>query len=132
MPTDLQDILKLEVPLIVQIAEHELNVEEVRNLVPGSILELPKSTADDLEILVNDQNIAQGKAVKVGENFGVRITYVGNLKERIEAGLDLLAVNTVGGLRKDRMRFAEHLSRFMPVGFYYKAFFRPRWLFPFH
>ena len=62
---------------------------------------------------------------------GKRTTIRGDVTP-IEAGLDLLAVNTVGGLRKDRMRFAEHLSRFMPVGFYYKAFFRPRWLFPFH
>lgn len=85
MPTDLTAILKLEVPVIVQIAEHVLTVEEVRNLTPGAILELPKDTEDDLDILVNNHGIATGKAVKVGENFGVRITYVGNIKQRIEA-----------------------------------------------
>jgi sarcosine oxidase subunit alpha len=44
----------------------------------------------------------------------------------------LHAVNTFGGLRRDRMRIVEKFSRLMPVGFYYKTFFRPRWLFPFH
>lgn len=85
MPTDLRCLLQLEVPLIVLIAEHKLSVEEVRNLAPGAIIELPKGSEEDLEILVNNQGIAMGKAVKVGENFGVRITYVGDIKQRIEA-----------------------------------------------
>ncbi len=85
MPTDLKCLLQLEVPLIVLIAEHKLSVEEVRNLAPGAIIELPKESQEDLEILVNDQGIAMGKAVKVGENFGVRITFVGDIKQRIEA-----------------------------------------------
>ena len=85
MPTDLKCLLQLEVPLIVLIAEHKLSVEEVRNLAPGAIIELPKESQEDLEILVNDQGIAMGKAVKVGENFGVRITFVGDIKKRIEA-----------------------------------------------
>ena len=48
----------------------------------------------------------------------------------LEAGMELRAVNTVGGVRRDRLRWLERLARFMPVGFYYKAFHRPRWLFP--
>ena len=30
------------------------------------------------------------------------------------------------------MSITEKFSRFMPVGFYYKAFHRPPWLFPHH
>ncbi len=40
------------------------------------------------------------------------------------------AVNTVGGLKRDRARFVEWLAPFLPVGFYYKAFHGqrfPRW-----
>lgn len=85
MATDLKCILQLEVPLIVLIAQHKLTVEEVRNLAPGAIIELPKESEEDLEILVNNQGIAMGRAVKVGENFGVRITFVGDIKQRIEA-----------------------------------------------
>ncbi len=46
--------------------------------------------------------------------------------------MDLRAVNTYGSLRKDWMNITEKFSRFMPVGFYYKTFHRPSWLFPFH
>ncbi|MEE3259799.1 MAG: 2Fe-2S iron-sulfur cluster-binding protein [Candidatus Latescibacterota bacterium] len=47
-------------------------------------------------------------------------------------GMDLRAVNTIGGLKGDRLNFVERFSRFMPVGFYYKAFHRPVWAFPFY
>ena len=49
----------------------------------------------------------------------------------IEEGMDCRAVNTLGGLAKDWGRFVELGSRFLPVGFYYKAFHTPRRLFPF-
>ena len=52
--------------------------------------------------------------------------------EPLAAGMDLRAVNTIGGLKGDLLKWLEPLGRFMPVGFYYKTFHRPRWLFPFH
>jgi sarcosine oxidase subunit alpha len=45
-------------------------------------------------------------------------------------GLHVHAVNTRGGLERDRARFIEWLAPFLPVGFYYKAFHGrkfPRW-----
>ena len=48
----------------------------------------------------------------------------------IASGLDLQSVNTLGGVRRDYYRFLGRFSRFLPVGFYYKAFHTPRWMFP--
>ena len=45
-------------------------------------------------------------------------------------GCKVFAVNTRGGVEKDRGRFIEWLAPFLPVGFYYKAFHGrrfPRW-----
>ena len=44
-------------------------------------------------------------------------------------GMAFTAVNTFGGLAADRGRIVERLARFLPVGFYYKAF-RGRRSFP--
>src|SRR4051794_22925493 len=85
MPADLNSIFKLEVPLIVVIGSRKMPVKEVMNLAPGAILELPKLADEELEILVNNKPIGMGTAVKVGENFGIRITYVGDLRDRIAA-----------------------------------------------
>jgi flagellar motor switch protein FliN/FliY len=85
MPADIQSILKLEVPVIVQIAVRQMPVKEVMNLVPGAIIELPKLADEELEILVNNKPIGTGSAVKVGENFGIRVAYLGDLAARIQA-----------------------------------------------
>lgn len=45
-------------------------------------------------------------------------------------GMDLRPVNAAGSLAHDRLNVVEKFSRFLPVGFYYKAFHTPRRLFP--
>lgn len=85
MPTDLNAILKIEVPVIVQIASRQMRVRDVANLAPGAIIELPKLADEDLEVLVSNEPIGLGTAVKVGENFGIRVTKIGNLEDRIRA-----------------------------------------------
>lgn len=72
-------------PLIVEIARRTMAVEDVMTLAPGAIIELPKSSSAELEIMVNNKPVGAGTAVKVGENFGVRVTYVGELEQRIAA-----------------------------------------------
>jgi flagellar motor switch protein FliN/FliY len=85
MSNDLARILRLEVPLIVQIAERRMPLSEVTALTHGSIIELPKQIDEDLDVLINNTPIGAGRAVKVGENFGVRLTRIGELKERVAA-----------------------------------------------
>jgi len=85
MPTDLKTILKLRVPVIVQIARRRTSMENVLGLSPGSILEFEKSADDELELLVNNKAIGRGAAVKVGENFGLRITAIGTPRQRVAA-----------------------------------------------
>ena len=85
MPANVESILKLEVPLIVQIAQRSMPVKEVLTVVRGSIIELPKPADGELEILVNNKQIGAGTAVKVGENFGVRVSSLGDLTQRIAA-----------------------------------------------
>ncbi len=79
---------------------------------PRGILSLSNH---DVNILVTDM-----------EDTNIRADVV-NVKE----GMRLLAVNTSGGVKKDKKRWLDRLSAFMPVGFYYKAFHSPRKLFPF-
>lgn len=83
--TDLRHILSLEVPIVVRLGERRMAVTEVMSLVPGMILELDKSADAELDLMVNNKTIAVGTAVKVNENFGIEVTYVGDVRERIEA-----------------------------------------------
>jgi flagellar motor switch protein FliN len=82
---NLSQILQLEVPIVVRLGERCLDVEAVLKLVPGAIIELPKNAESELDLLVNNKVIGCGVAVKVGENFGLRITFLGDIVSRIQA-----------------------------------------------
>jgi len=71
----------LEVPIIVQLGEKMMLLSQVMRLGPGSIIELPKSADEKLDLLVNNKIIGQGDAVKVGENFGIEITSIGKIED---------------------------------------------------
>ena len=47
-------------------------------------------------------------------------------KEPIAEGLQVMGQNYSGSLENDRGSILGLFSRFLPVGFYYKAFFKPR------
>ncbi|MBS0186813.1 MAG: FliM/FliN family flagellar motor switch protein [Planctomycetes bacterium] len=98
--SNLRQILALEVPLVVRMGERPLRVEEVIALVPGSIIELPKQADSELDLLVNNKTIGRGVAVKVGENFGLRITFIGEVKERVAAmgGMTMTVTESVDAL----------------------------------
>ena len=81
----LQRILRLEVPVIVKLAERRLMLSEVMRLGTGAIIEFFKSSDEPLELLINNKVIGVGETVKVGENFGLRITQIGDLKQIIQS-----------------------------------------------
>lgn len=51
--------------------------------------------------------------------------------EPLKANMQLTVVNTIGGVKHDLNRWLDKISAILPVGFYYKAFFKPKRLFPF-
>ena len=84
-PDELRRILRLEVPVIVKLAERRLMLSEVMRLGTGAIIEFFKSSEEPLELLINNKPIAVGETVKVGENFGLRITQVGDVRAVIRS-----------------------------------------------
>jgi len=85
MGMDLASILRLQVPVVVRLGERDMTYGAVMSRKPGSIIELSKGADEELDLLINNKHIGYGSAVKVGENFGIRITFVGDVRERIEA-----------------------------------------------
>ncbi len=85
MESRTERILQLDVPIIVRLAEKQMPLGEVLGLTPGAIIELPKPAEAELELLVNNKVIGTGAAVKVGENFGLRVSFIGDVLARIEA-----------------------------------------------
>jgi flagellar motor switch protein FliN/FliY len=82
---ELRRILHMHVPVIVKLAERKLTLAEVMRLGPGAIIEFIKSNDEPLELLINNKAIGLGDAVKVGENFGLKISQIGDVKEVIRS-----------------------------------------------
>jgi len=82
---EVERILRLSVPIIVKLAERKLSMHEVMRLGTGAIIEFFKSSDEPLELLVNNKLVAVGEAVKVGENFGLRLTQIGDVKHLIQS-----------------------------------------------
>jgi flagellar motor switch protein FliN/FliY len=80
---EVQRILRVQVPVIVKLAERKLLLSEVMRLGTGAIIEFAKSSEEPLELLINNKTIGVGETVKVGENFGLRITQIGDVKQII-------------------------------------------------
>ncbi len=85
VPVDLLRILQLEVPVIVQLADRYMEMADVLMLNVGSVIEFDRKFDAELELVVSDRQIGLGHAVKVGENFGLRITRIGTIYNTIRA-----------------------------------------------
>jgi len=71
------------VPLIVRVAQKPILLSAVLKLVPGSILDFDRAVSSELDLMINNHQIGTGVAVKKNEHFGLKITYIGEPRERL-------------------------------------------------
>lgn len=82
LPPYMRSLLRIKVQLTVSLATTRQPVRRIVELGPGSIIQFDKRCDDPLELCVDNQEIAVGEAVKVGEKFGVRLSSMVLPKER--------------------------------------------------
>ena len=64
---------RVPVPVVVRLAEKRVRLSDVRALAPGSLLTFEKGCEEPLDLFVANRRLARGEAVKIGENFGLKI-----------------------------------------------------------
>ncbi|MDF1742115.1 MAG: FliM/FliN family flagellar motor switch protein [Gimesia sp.] len=70
-------ISKLPIQAIVRLANKKIELKQLLSICPGSLIAFDKPCEDPLELYINNQVYCQGEAVKIGENFGLKIDQVG-------------------------------------------------------
>lgn len=75
-------ILPLAVSVFVTVAERAMPIEGIVEISAGTIIEFGVPFDAELTLRVGDQTIGYGQAVKVGENFGLRITRIASERQR--------------------------------------------------
>ena len=64
----------VQLDIAVELGRRKIALSDVLSLTMGSILELEKLVGEPLEIYANGRLIAEGEAVVIDEQFGVRVT----------------------------------------------------------
>lgn len=67
---------QVPVTVSVRLAEKQLPLSQVLAISPGTLISFSKSCEDLLDLYVNNSLYCQGEAVKIGENFGLKINKV--------------------------------------------------------
>lgn len=75
----------MDVPLevTVELGRTTKPIKEILEFTPGTIVELNKLAGEPIDILVNGKFIANGEVVVIDENFGIRITGIVSVENRI-------------------------------------------------
>jgi flagellar motor switch protein FliN/FliY len=71
---DLGVLHDVELDVTVELGRRQLPLSDVLRLGAGSVIELEKMVGEPLAVYANGRLIAEGEAVVVDEQFGVRIT----------------------------------------------------------
>lgn len=82
---DLSRILGLYVQVSVMLADRQMTIESILKINVGTIIEFDVPFDSELTLEVNGHPTGFGQAVKVGENFGLRVSTVGSVNSRIAA-----------------------------------------------
>lgn len=82
LPNYCRSLLRIKVPVVVTLAEKKQALSQIMELGPGSIIQFEKSCNEMLELGVGGRSVAMGEAVKVGDQFGLRIRSIALPGER--------------------------------------------------
>ena len=69
-------LMDISVPVVAQLGCTEMQIRDILQLVPGSIVELDKLAGDPVDLFVRGKLFAQGEVVVVDDSFGIRVTKI--------------------------------------------------------
>jgi flagellar motor switch protein FliN/FliY len=75
-------VLNVPVTVSVRLAERKMPLGQIVALAPGGLITFSKSCEDLLDLFVNNHRYCQGEAIKIGENFGLKVAKVGVTEAR--------------------------------------------------
>ncbi len=75
-------LVDVELEVVVELGRRRLPLADVLRLSAGSVIELEKLMGEPLEVYANGKLIAEGEAVVIDEQFGIRITSIAAKRRR--------------------------------------------------
>jgi len=70
----LKYFLDIPITIKIQLAHRLMKVRDILQLKPESVVQLPKSAGENLDILMNERLIAYGEVMELEDSTGIRLT----------------------------------------------------------
>lgn len=78
-------LMDVSLPVTIELGRTNMLIRDVLEIGPGSVIELQKLSGEPVDLYVNDKKFALGEVVVIDENFGIRITELLQLEDRLKA-----------------------------------------------
>ncbi|MFB6261738.1 MAG: flagellar motor switch protein FliN [Thiohalorhabdaceae bacterium] len=82
---NLEMLLDLPLELSVELGRTRMSLQELLKLDKGSVIRLGRTEGEPLDIQVNGRVVARGEVVVINDRLGVRVTEVGEARERVKS-----------------------------------------------
>lgn len=77
-------VMDIPLEVSVELGRVRMQVKDVVELGAGSIVEIDKAAGEPVDVLVNNRLVARGEVVVIDDNFGVRITEILSIQDRLQ------------------------------------------------
>ncbi|TYO95476.1 FliM/FliN family flagellar motor switch protein [Desulfallas thermosapovorans] len=68
------------VEICAELGQANMTVRDILNMKEDTVIELEKAAGDTVDLKVNGQNFARGEVIIIGNNLGVRVDRVNDIK----------------------------------------------------
>jgi flagellar motor switch protein FliN/FliY len=82
---NLEMLLDLPLEVTVELGRTRISLQELLKLDKGSVIRLGRTEGEPLDIQVNGRVVARGEVVVVNERLGVRVTEIGEARDRVRS-----------------------------------------------
>lgn len=76
-------LMDVTMALTVELGRKDMYIRDVLQLTEGSVVELDKTMSEEVDLLVNGKLIGRGKLIILDDYYGVKITHMLNIMERL-------------------------------------------------
>ncbi len=80
----LELLLDVTLPVSIELGRTTMLIKDILELDRGSVIELDKLASEPVDVIVNGKKIAEGEVVVIDKHFGIRITNLVAVEERIK------------------------------------------------
>lgn len=77
-PNELSRFLNVRFTISIEFGRTKMSLRDILGLSKGSVVSIPKSAGENVELLANDKLIGYGEIITVEEAIGVVITEICN------------------------------------------------------